>query len=48
MAEAGRILHHLKNNVEDEKNTILIVSWQAPHTPGNRSCWSTLKLRVST
>lgn len=36
MAEVGRILHHLKNNIEDEKNTILIVSWQAPHTLGRR------------
>lgn len=36
MAEAGRILHHLKNNVEDARNTILIVSWQAPDTLGRR------------
>ena len=36
MAEAGRILHHLIRNVEDPKNTICIVSWQAPHTLGRR------------
>jgi metallo-beta-lactamase family protein len=36
MAETGRILHHLKNNIEDRQNTILIVSWQAPHTLGRR------------
>ena len=36
MAETGRILHHLRNNIEDPKNTILIVSWQAPYTLGRR------------
>ncbi len=36
MAEAGRILHHLKNNVENPLNTVCIVSWQAPHTLGRR------------
>ena len=36
MAETGRILHHLRNNIEDERNTILIVSWQAPDTLGRK------------
>jgi metallo-beta-lactamase family protein len=36
MAENGRILHHLRNNIGDPRNTILIVSWQAPHTLGRR------------
>ncbi|MCJ7733003.1 MAG: MBL fold metallo-hydrolase [Anaerolineales bacterium] len=36
MAETGRILHHLKNNIEDSNNTVVIVSWQAPHTLGRR------------
>jgi metallo-beta-lactamase family protein len=36
MAEAGRVLHHLRNNVENPRNTVLIVSWQAPHTLGRR------------
>jgi metallo-beta-lactamase family protein len=35
MAEAGRIRHHIKNNIEDERNTILIVGWCAPHTLGS-------------
>lgn len=36
MAEAGRILHHLKNNIEDKRNSICIVGWQAPYTLGRR------------
>ncbi len=28
--------HHIKNNIENPKNTILIVGWQAPHTLGRR------------
>jgi metallo-beta-lactamase family protein len=36
MAEVGRILHHIKNNIDDPNSVILIVSWQAPHTLGRR------------
>jgi metallo-beta-lactamase family protein len=36
MAETGRILHHLRNNIENPRNMILIVSWQAPYTLGRR------------
>jgi metallo-beta-lactamase family protein len=36
MAETGRILHHLKNHIEDPRTTILIVSWQAEQTLGRR------------
>jgi metallo-beta-lactamase family protein len=36
MAENGRILHHLRNNIDNPKNTILITSWMAPHTLGRR------------
>jgi metallo-beta-lactamase family protein len=36
MAESGRIVHHLRNNVSNEKNTILIVGYQAHETLGRR------------
>lgn len=36
MAESGRILHHLKNNIGDPANTILTVSFMAQHTLGRR------------
>ena len=36
MAEAGRIRHHIRNTIEDKRNTILIVGWCAQHTLGAR------------
>lgn len=36
MCEAGRILHHLKNNIEDPRNTILITGFQAANTLGRK------------
>jgi metallo-beta-lactamase family protein len=36
MCEAGRVLHHLKATIEDPKNCVLIVGFQAPHTLGRR------------
>ncbi len=32
MAEGGRILHHLKNNIEDKRNLILFVGYAAENT----------------
>lgn len=36
MCESGRILHHLKNNIEDTRNTILVVGYMACDTLGKR------------
>ncbi len=36
MCEFGRILHHLKNNIEDPKNVILIAGYQAENTLGRK------------
>ena len=36
MMEAGRIKHHLANNISDPKNTILVVGYCAPTTLGAR------------
>ncbi|MDH5298311.1 MAG: MBL fold metallo-hydrolase [Desulfobulbaceae bacterium] len=36
MMENGRILHHLKRRIGDERNTILVTGWQAPDTLGRK------------
>lgn len=36
MCEAGRILHHLRNGIEDARNTILIIGFQAKNTLGRK------------
>jgi metallo-beta-lactamase family protein len=46
MAEAGRILHHLIHNIGDARNTICIVSWQAPHTLGRRLAERQPRVRI--
>jgi metallo-beta-lactamase family protein len=46
MCEAGRILHHLKACVEDPKNTVLIVGYQAQHTLGRRLVEKQARVRI--
>lgn len=36
MCEAGRVLHHLANNISDPRNTILIVGYMAENTLGRK------------
>jgi len=36
MCEAGRVVHHLKNNISDSRNTILVVGYMASNTLGKR------------
>lgn len=36
MCEGGRVLHHLRHRVHDEKNTILIVGYMGQHTFGRQ------------
>ncbi len=46
MAETGRVVHHIRNNIENPKNTICIVSWQAPETLGRRLADRELEVRI--
>jgi metallo-beta-lactamase family protein len=46
MCEAGRILHHLKASIEDPKNTVLIVGYQAQHTLGRRLVEQRPRVRI--
>lgn len=36
MCEGGRVLHHLRATIEDERTTIILVGFQAEHTLGRR------------
>ena len=36
MCEGGRVLHHLKNNISDPRNTILLTGYQAENTLGRK------------
>jgi metallo-beta-lactamase family protein len=36
MCDGGRILHHLKHHIDDPRSTVVLVSYQAPHSVGAR------------
>jgi metallo-beta-lactamase family protein len=46
MCEAGRVLHHLRATIEDPKNCVMIVGYQAPHTLGRRIVERRPKVKV--
>jgi metallo-beta-lactamase family protein len=46
MCEAGRILHHLKNGIEDPRNLVLITGFQAPNTLGAKLVAKTPEVNI--
>ena len=46
MVEAGRILHHMMNNIEDHRNMVLIVGYMAEHTLGRRLAEGKKEVRI--
>lgn len=46
MCESGRILHHLKKNIEDPKNTIIVVGFMAQNTLGRRIMERRKKIKI--
>lgn len=46
MCEQGRILHHLRNNIEDPRNTVLITGFQAEQTLGRKLVEKQREVRI--
>ena len=46
MCEGGRVLHHLRTTIDDARNTVLIVGFQAQHTLGRRLVERRSKVRI--
>ncbi len=46
MCEYGRILHHLKHGIENPRNTVVLVGYQAVHTLGRRLAEGERRVRI--
>ncbi|NOT04852.1 MAG: MBL fold metallo-hydrolase [Anaerolineales bacterium] len=46
MAETGRVVYHIRWAIENKRNTIMIVSWQAPDTLGRRLADREKKVKI--
>ena len=46
MCEGGRVLHHLKHTIEDARNTIVIIGYQADGTLGRRLVEGATEVRI--
>jgi len=46
MCEFGRILHHLKNNIEDHRNTLVVVGFMAKNTLGRKLVEGEKKVKI--
>lgn len=46
MCESGRILHHLRNNIGNPRNTILVVGYMAKNTLGKRIVEKQRRVRI--
>ena len=46
MADAGRVKHHIKNNIKDKRNTILLVGYCSPDSLGGRLAAGNKEVRI--
>lgn len=46
MCESGRVLHHLKNGIENPRNAVLFTGYQAPYTLGRRLLDGSKKAKI--
>lgn len=46
MCESGRVVHHLKNGIENPRNTVVLVSYQAENTLGRRLQYGQKVVRI--